>query len=88
MKTIPVTLAIALLVRACGGEPDPTPPSAAAPPPPPAATALAMNALHGGSVLLVEDQYVAVVPKSYGTIEAHVSARACRAPHRLPRRAT
>lgn len=71
MKTIPAALAIALLARACGGEPDPAPPSAAAPPPP-AATALAMNAMHGGSVLLVEDQYVEVVPKTDGTIEAYV----------------
>lgn len=70
MKTLLVALALAALVRACGGEPDPVAPVAAAPPAP--AAAFAVNAIHGGSVILVEDQYVEVVPKSDGVIEAYV----------------
>jgi hypothetical protein len=75
MKTLMVALALALLARACGGEADPVSPTAAAPPAAPTAT-LAVNAVHGGSVILVEDQYIEVVPKSDGAIEAYVLAPA------------
>jgi len=67
-----VSLAFASLLQMCGLEPATPPPVGAAPPAPPTATALAMNATHGGSVLLVEDQWVEVVPKSDGAIEAYL----------------
>lgn len=66
-----VTLALASLLRVCGSEPEAPPPVGAAPPAP-AASALAMNAMHGGSVILVEDQWVEVVPKADGAIEAYL----------------
>jgi hypothetical protein len=79
MRTALVAFAMVSLVRACGLGPEEGPPVAAAPPavPPPvaaqgAAPSFAMNAMHGGSVLFVEDQWVEVVPKEDGTIEAYV----------------
>jgi hypothetical protein len=72
MRTTLVAFAMVSLVRACGvGPEEATPVSVSATAAPPAAT-FALDATHGGSVLQVEDQWVEVVPKSDGAIEAYV----------------
>lgn len=72
MRTTLVAFAMVSLVRTCGIGPEEAPPvsapTAAAPP----ATTFALNATHGGSIIQVEDQWVEVVPKSDGSVEAYV----------------
>jgi len=65
IKTPAIAFVALALIRACGEDTEPTVEA-------PQASAFALSASHGGSVLFVENGWVEVVPKSDGVIEAYV----------------
>lgn len=72
MRIALTTFVCFAMLKLCGSEVETVPvavePSAAAP-----TGAFTMAAEHGGTVLLAEDHWVEVVPKSDGSVEAYVS---------------